>query len=110
MATPSVLPSSRAVSLTAEPTPALAGGSEPMIASVAGAWIRPRPPPRKNIATTITQYDVSTPVTAETANPAAIDTRPAVTIRLVPKRSASLADKGAVEAVKMANGTVRTPA
>ncbi len=31
------------VSLTAEPTPALAGGSEPMIDSVAGAMVRPIP-------------------------------------------------------------------
>src|SRR5688572_2773746 len=110
MATPSVLPSSRAVSLTADPTPALAGGNEPMIASVAGAWTSPSPPPRNSMAPTRTQYDVATPVTAEMAKPTAIDTSPAVTTALVPMRSASLADSGAVEAVNTANGTVRTPA
>ena len=36
-ATPRVPPSSRVVSLTAEPTPAFSVGSEPMIDSVAGA-------------------------------------------------------------------------
>ena len=40
----------------------------------------------------------------------AIDTSPAVTTRLVPKRSASLADVGAVNAMNTAKGTVRTPA
>ena len=38
-ATPRVPPSSRVVSLTAEPTPALSADSEPMMASVAGAVV-----------------------------------------------------------------------
>ncbi len=42
-ATPRAPPSSRVVSFTAEPTPALFGGSEPMIASVAGAITRAMP-------------------------------------------------------------------
>ena len=57
IATPRVPPSSRAVSLTAEPTPALAGGSAPMIASVAGALTNPKPPPIRNICPTTSQYD-----------------------------------------------------
>src|SRR6266536_545781 len=40
-ATPRVPPSSRVASLTAEPTPAFALGTTPMIASVAGALVRP---------------------------------------------------------------------
>ena len=44
-ATPTAPPTWRVVSLTAEPTPALARGSEPMIESVAGArmFAIPRP-------------------------------------------------------------------
>src|SRR5580700_4238319 len=46
-ATPRVAPSSRVASLTAEPMPALAFGTTPMIASVAGALTSPTPlPPR----------------------------------------------------------------
>ena len=45
-ATPSAPPVWRVVSLTADPTPARLGGSEPMIDSVAGAWVSPRPMPR----------------------------------------------------------------
>ena len=44
MATPSVPPSSRVVSLTAEPTPALSVGSDPMMDSVAGGVVAPSPP------------------------------------------------------------------
>ena len=43
MATPSAPPTWRVVSFTAEPTPALASGSEPMIDSVAGAMVSPMP-------------------------------------------------------------------
>ena len=50
MATPSAPPTSRLVSFTAEPTPALSRGSEPMIDSVAGASARPMPLPMKTIA------------------------------------------------------------
>ena len=49
-ATPSVPPTSRTTSFMAEPTPALALGSAPMIASVAGAMARPMPAPMRNIA------------------------------------------------------------
>ena len=42
-ATPSVPPTSRVVSLTAEPAPAVSRGRAPMIASVAGPDTRPSP-------------------------------------------------------------------
>ncbi len=42
-ATPSAPPSSRVVSFTAEPTPALCSGSDRMIAPVDGAVVRPMP-------------------------------------------------------------------
>ena len=49
-ATPSAAPTSRLVSFTAEPTPALSRGSEPMIDSVDGASARPMPLPSSSIA------------------------------------------------------------
>ena len=45
IATPSAPPVWRVVSLIAEPTPARLGGSDPMIDSVAGADVSPRPMP-----------------------------------------------------------------
>ena len=42
-ATPSAPPSSRLVSFTAEPTPALCNGSDRMIAPVEGAVVKPMP-------------------------------------------------------------------
>jgi hypothetical protein len=49
-ATPTAPPISRVVSLTAEPTPAWAGGREPMIDSVAGAMASPMPIARITLA------------------------------------------------------------
>ena len=43
IATPSAPPTWRVVSFTAEPTPALPSGSEPMIDSVAGAIVSAMP-------------------------------------------------------------------
>ena len=57
-ATPSVPPSSRVASLTAEPTPAFALGTTPMMASVAGALVRPIPVPRTIIWAAIVPYPV----------------------------------------------------
>jgi hypothetical protein len=44
-ATPRVPPRMRVASLMAEPTPAFASGTAPMIDSVAGAPVRPMPDP-----------------------------------------------------------------
>ena len=74
MATPSVPPSSRVVSLTAEPTPAFSAGNDPMIASVAGAITMPSPPAMKPIEMTIIQYGTSTAKLALRTNPTAIGT------------------------------------
>ena len=49
-ATPRAPPSSRVVSLIAEPTPALSSGTEPMIAPVAGAIARLMPRASRTIA------------------------------------------------------------
>ena len=53
MATPSVAPSSRVASLTAEPIPARAGGSTSMMDSVAGVETRPMPRPMSTICATM---------------------------------------------------------
>src|SRR3954451_6190749 len=50
MATPSAPPSSRVVSLTADPMLARSGGSDPMIDSVDGAPASPMPAPISTIA------------------------------------------------------------
>ena len=81
-----------------------------MIASVAGALTKPRPPPMKNICPTTIQYEDVVALRVVHANPSAIDTSPAKTIAFVPNRSASLALSGAAIPVNSANGTVRTPA
>jgi hypothetical protein len=49
IATPRAPPIWRVVSLTAEPTPALARGSEPITLSVAGAITRPMPAARMHM-------------------------------------------------------------
>ena len=51
MATPSAPPTCRVVSFIAEPTPAFASGSEPMIDSVAGVIASAMPVPRIMIET-----------------------------------------------------------
>jgi hypothetical protein len=51
IATPSAPPSSRVVSLTAEPMLARSGGSAPRIDSVAGAPASPIPAPIRSSAT-----------------------------------------------------------
>ena len=48
-ATPRVAPSIRVASLMAEPTPALADGTAPMMDSVAGALVSPIPEPISTI-------------------------------------------------------------
>ena len=53
MATPRAPPIWRVVSFIADPTPALAGGSEPMIDSVAGAITRPMPAPSMSMPTSM---------------------------------------------------------
>ena len=98
------------MSLTAEPTPAFSAGSEPMIASVAGAITRPRPEEMKPIETTRIQYGTSTGSEPAIPNPTAIDSRPPVTTAFVPKRFTRRAEFGAAIAVNTAKGTVCTPA
>ena len=84
IATPSAPPSSRVVSLTAEPTFARSGGSAPMIDSVAGAPARPMPAPMRTSATASRPYPVPVVTVAATASPAENRTIPVVATRRVP--------------------------
>src|SRR5579864_4870407 len=110
-ATPSVPPSSRVVSLTADPTPALAVGSAPMMASVAGPMVRARPAAISVIeAMTGPQYAESTLRVAATANPALMISSPPATTILVPIRFMTAIAAGDTAPVTTANGRVATPA
>src|SRR5215510_11542080 len=109
-ATPSVPPISRVVSFTAEPTPALAGGRDDRIDSVAGAAADPSPNPIRIIAVAITGYGVETSLVEAIANPAAMNRRPVATTSLVPMRCTTLGEVTAAATIANANGSVRTPA
>src|SRR5437879_13192734 len=109
-ATPSVPPTCRVVSLTAEPTPALAGGSASMIDAVDGALVSPRPPPSSTICAAISAYPVLAPTAAVQAKPTAIEARPPATTVLVPSSPAARAPSTDAAAVAIANGARRAPA
>ena len=109
IATPRVPPSSRVVSLTAEPTPALSADNEPMIDSVAGAVVRPRPPPSISICVAISRYGVAASAVDAHARPAAKMARPATTTAVVPIRSTIRGPTMLATAIEMATGSSRTP-
>src|SRR3981189_3367716 len=109
IATPSVPPNSRVLSLTAEPTPALSALSDPMIASVAGAVASPSPPPRSTICTAISRYEVSALVVAAQARPAAKIASPPATTTVVPIRSTTRGPRIDATPMEIATGSSRTP-
>jgi len=110
-ATPRVPPSSRVASLTADPTPARAGGKTSRMDSVAGVEISPIPSPMRTIWGTMTQeYDVSTAAVEIQANATPKRTIPVVTTTLVPHRGARRAPTTEATAMLSATGRVRTPA
>src|SRR3954447_19658460 len=110
IATRSAQPTSRAVSLTADPTPARLRGSEPMIDSAAGADERPRPDPSSSMATPSRVYPLETVIVDAISRPDVKTTSPPTTTRLVPRRFTSVDEAGATTIIAAANGSVRTPA
>ena len=109
-ATPSAPPATRVVSLIAEPTLILASGSEPMIASVAGAIAEPMPKPEQHQRAgdqAVAGVDVGT---AEQRSERATIARPDGTTTRMPSRSVSLADSGPPSTRPAATGIVRRPA
>src|SRR5579884_4479252 len=110
IATPSVPPVRRVASLTAEPTPALARGTTPMIASVAGALVSPIPVPITTICSTIVRYVVDREAVVTDTSNAAVNSSPAVTTTFVPTFTASLVPRIDETATHIATGSKRTPA
>ena len=107
---PSAPPTSRVVSLTADPTPALLGGSEETMASEPAGIRVAIPAARKIIASATTGYDVSRPTVARIANPMAWTVKPAVMAPRFPMASTSFGLRGATTIIVMTNGNIRTPA
>src|SRR5918995_2159008 len=103
-APPSVPPTSRVVSFTADPTPAFSGGSDARIDSVAGAAAEPSPNPIRIIAVAITEYAVEASLVAAIANPPAIRASPVATTSLVPIRWTTFGDETAATTIANANG------
>lgn len=94
-ATPSAPPSSRVVSLTAEPMLARSGGSALMIDAVAGAPASPMPAPMSSNAIARRPYPVFVPTVAATARPIENSSIPVTTRRRVPNRTTSCEESGA---------------
>ncbi len=109
IATPRVPPSSRVVSLTADPTPALSADSEPMIASVPGAVVRPRPAPSSTIWIAISRYGVLALAVDAQPRPAAKIARPPATTTVVPILSTMRGPTMLAMAIEAATGSNRTP-
>ncbi len=94
----------------AEPTPAFARGSEPMIDSVDGAITFDSPRPSGSVMATTTHSGESTwnSVISNVAD--AARAIPAATTRLVPKRTTSFGERGANTTITAAIGTMAAPA
>src|SRR4051812_44520006 len=135
MAMPSAPPTSRVVSLTAEPTPAFSCGTPLMMLAVAGAagggtappgsttgaagrrgrGVRVvggglRPGPSSTRATGRTRYGVLGLRVARTPKPAATNTKPAAIPRPLPDLAAIAALRGATATRARARGSVARPA
>ena len=109
-ATPRVPPSSRVASLTADPTPARAGGSTSRIDSVAGLEISPMPSPMRTICTTITgAYGTSAGLPAIQVKAAPNSTIPVVTTARVPILGARRVPTTDATAIEIATGRIRSP-
>ncbi len=81
-----------------------------MIESVAGAVVRPSPPPRRTICAAMTEYSTDRSIVLIQANDAAIMIRPRNTMALVPIRlTASWVPRTEPTAIDRATGRMRTP-
>jgi hypothetical protein len=97
------------VSFTAEPTPALASGSEPMTDSVAGAMVMPMPRASSIIRQTMFQYGVSTWSWVQSRSASATKKRPLATTFFDPIFSTSRDELGATTMSVRARGSWYTP-
>jgi hypothetical protein len=112
IATPNAPPTCRVVSFIAEPMPAFARGSDPMIDSVAGAMVSPIPIAITTMRQAMSpQYEMFCEGTvANSAKPMPAMVNPLPTTNLVPMRSTSRALLGATTSMVSAIGSRRTPA
>src|SRR6266508_791 len=108
-ATPTAPPVCRVVSLTAEPTPAFASGSEPMIESVAGAIVSASPHAVITNRHTRSPYDDDASSPEVNNKPVAVRVSPVATTALLPTRSTNLGLSGATIIIGIANASSRTP-
>src|SRR6266852_4838208 len=95
MATPRAPPTSRVVSFIAEPTPALPGGSDPMIDSVAGTIDIDSPTAMITRPPSTCQYPDPGVVCARYHNPPAPIAMPRATMAFVPTLATSCPATGA---------------
>ena len=109
MATPRAPPTWRVVSFTAEPTPALASGSDPITESVAGAITSPIPAARITNRHAMSKYAVSTRSPVINRSARAASPRPSATVNFEPKRSTTRELVGATTIIVTAYGNRRMP-
>jgi len=107
---PSAPPTSRVVSLTADPTPALFNGTADMIDPVAGATVMPIPMPSSTRAAAINRYGEAVVTVDMTTKPAATNAEPAVITLVAPIFAAHPALRGDTAISAAASGNVATPA
>jgi hypothetical protein len=93
---PSAPPSSRVVSLTADPTPNLSAGTAPMIASVTGVMARAMPAAVTIKMPTTCGSGLSTPSVETRPMPSATIARPRLVVIRAPKRVVIHAEVGAM--------------
>ena len=110
-ATPSTLPMLRVVSLTAEPTPAMAGGSSRIDAEVAADMASPMPALIDDHGQHVVPVTGrSRSAVAKISSPAVTTARPSITGTRTPARLASVAPTGLNTTSAAADGSARTPA
>src|SRR4029079_9271206 len=97
------------VSFTADPTPALASGSEPMIDSVAGALVRATPQDRSTRRQASTEYVESAVRNDSRIRPMVDRLMPAATTYFVPNRWTNRGESGATIIIGMATAKSRRP-
>src|SRR5690606_40389890 len=109
-AMPSAPPTSRVVSFTAEPTPALSSGSELMMAAVAGAIVLAIPEDMMTRDAAYWRYELSGPSSESDPRPIATSVRPRPMTLRRPKRWTSASLLGATMTMVAADGRMASPA
>src|SRR5712691_10296066 len=109
-ATPTAPPIWRVVSFTADPTPALARGSEPMIESVHGAMTLAMPAPITRVMAITCRTSLFGSRVVNSASDDVTSNNPAVTTILLPSRWTHTLDSGAQIMITAACGNSTAPA